>query len=160
MTFSNYNFNLNPFANPFNTRLGPANYSLNPYGQGFKFSSINSNRTDLPDPVMYNQKNQDKLEPPETAAPMTFGTIQNLIDCYSRDKTWSHNETYYDMAQYLSRNYQGLSRKDLEWYEIVNNGNKQLSANMSDEQKKMLADLENAGFFDGQLVEESLNGQK
>lgn len=74
MTFSNYNFNPNPFANPFNTRLGPANYTLNPNGKGFKFSTVNRNSTDLPDPVMYNP-DQNRLEPPESAAPMSFGTF-------------------------------------------------------------------------------------
>ena len=52
MTCSNGSYNLSPLANPFNTRLGPSNYTLNPHSQGRQLAQhgINRARTDLPDP--------------------------------------------------------------------------------------------------------------
>ena len=53
MTFSNGTYNPDPLANPFNTRLGPSNYTLNPNGVGNPFCKMTfSKKTDLPKPIM------------------------------------------------------------------------------------------------------------
>ena len=55
---------------------------------------------------------------------------------------------------------QGLSRNDIEYWNKANIESAKLSANMSDERKKMLADLSASGFFDSKLIEESKNGKE
>ena len=45
MTCSNGSYNPNPLANPFNTRLGPSNYTLNPHGQGRQLPQHAINRS-------------------------------------------------------------------------------------------------------------------
>ena len=45
MTYSNGAFNPVPWANPFNTRLGPSNYSLNPANAGYGRHSFNPHST-------------------------------------------------------------------------------------------------------------------
>ena len=55
MTYANGSFNPHPLANPFNTRLGLANYSLNP--NGMSYIGQNAFRHDpkatLPEAVKY-----------------------------------------------------------------------------------------------------------
>jgi len=49
MTYSNGMFNPHPCANPFNTRLGPSNYSLNPLNPVSRTTVFNSKSKQLPD---------------------------------------------------------------------------------------------------------------
>lgn len=49
MTFSNGQFNPSPLANPFNTRLGPANYTLNPHGTAMKLCFTRNANATLPE---------------------------------------------------------------------------------------------------------------
>lgn len=54
MTFSNGAYNPHPLANPFNTRLGPANYSLNPNGESYHRNIMrNDKNASLPDAMSY-----------------------------------------------------------------------------------------------------------
>lgn len=64
MTFSNGHFNPNPLANPFNTLLGPANYSLNPSNMQSQRMSINTKSTALPDPTPFSGIGSSKLQVP------------------------------------------------------------------------------------------------
>jgi len=56
MTYSNGSYNPNPLANPFNTRLGPANYTLNPHGVSYKQNIFRSDpNAKLPDTIELGQ---------------------------------------------------------------------------------------------------------
>ena len=70
MTFSNGHFNPNPLANPFNTRLGPANYSLNPSNMQPQRMSINTKSSALPDPIPFNGIDSSKLQVPNQDIPL------------------------------------------------------------------------------------------
>lgn len=152
MTFANGQFCPHPLANPFNTRLGPSNYSLNPYSKQFGQQSFNSKSKELPDPIPFgmNGLGQD-LHVPDTTPPMSLQSFQNIIDDYARDKTWDDRQIYLDMMNRLSKNSQGLSRKDIEYWRKVEIESAKLSANMSDEQKEMLEQAKKLGIFDTKL---------
>lgn len=142
MTFANGQFCPHPLANPFNTRLGPSNYSLNPLSRQFGQQSFNSKNKELPD----------------TTPPMSLQSLQSIIDGYARDKTWDDRQTYLDMFNELSKNNQGLSRKDIEYWQKAERESAKLSANMSDEQKEMLEQAKKLGIFDTKLEDdEELN---
>ena len=135
MTFANGQFCPHPLANPFNTRLGPSNYSLNPLSRQFGQQSFNSKNKELPD----------------TTPPMSLQSLQSIIDGYARDKTWDDRQIYLDMMNGLSKNSQGLSRKDIEYWRKAEIESAKLSANMSDEQKEMLEQAKKLGIFDTKL---------
>lgn len=159
MTYSNGSFNPNPFANPFNTRLGPSNWCLNPAGDSYRPNAFRRDpNAKLPDPAPLQQSQE--LHVPDTTPPMSFRQMQSLIDQYSRDKTWNDNNTYSDMLPNSLGINQGLSRNDIEYWNKANIESAKLSANMSDERKKMLSDLSASGFFDSKLIEESKNGKE
>lgn len=142
MTFANGQFCPHPLANPFNTRLGPSNYSLNPLSRQFGQQSFNSKSKELPD----------------ATPPMSLQSLQSIIDGYARDKTWDDRQTYLDMFNELSKNNQGLSRKDIEYWQKAERESAKLSANMSDEQKEMLEQAKKLGIFDTKLEDdEELN---
>jgi len=75
MTYSNGQYNPNPLANPFNTRLGPANYSLNPAGQSYSGNKFNSARKDLPEPTMLGQNANDLHVPDAVEQPMSLTDV-------------------------------------------------------------------------------------
>ena len=139
MTFANGQFCPHPLANPLNTRLGPSNYSLNPASKQFGQFLFNSKNKELPD----------------TAPPMNFQSLQNIIDDYARDKTWDDRQIYLDILNNSSKNNQGLSRKDIEYQQTAEKENAKLSANMSDEQKQMLEQARKLGIFDTKLEDET-----
>ena len=152
MTFANGQFCPHPLANPFNTRLGPSNYSLNPYSKQFGQQSFNSKSKELPDPIPFgmNGLGQD-LHVPDITPPMNLQSLQSIIDDYARDKTWDDRQTYLDMLNGLSKNNQGLSRKDIEYWRKAEIESAKLSASMSDEQKEMLEQAKKLGIFDTKL---------
>ena len=62
------------------------------------------------------------------------------------------------MLNGLSKNNQGLSRKDIEYWQKAEQESAKLSANMSDEQKEMLEQAKKLGIFDTKLEDdEELN---
>ena len=152
MTFANGQFCQHPLANPFNTRLGYSNYSLNPLSRQFGQQSFNSKSKELPDPIPFgiNGLGQD-LHVPDTTPPMSLQSLQSIIDDYARDKTWDDRQIYLDMLNGLSKNNQGLSRKDIEYWRKAEIESAKLSANMSDEQKEMLEQAKKLGIFDTKL---------
>ena len=152
MTYTPAGFDANPLANPFNTRLGPSNYSLNPLSRQFGQQSFNSKNKELPDPIPFgmNGLGQD-LHVPDTTPPMSLQSFQNIIDDYARDKTWDDRQIYLDMMNGLSKNSQGLSRKDIEYWRKAEIESAKLSANMTDEQKEMLEQAKKLGIFDTKL---------
>ena len=156
MTFANGQFCPHPLANPFNTRLGPSNYSLNPLSRQFGQQSFNSKSKELPDPIPFgmNGLGQD-LHVPDTTPPMSLQSFQNIIDDYARDKTWDDKQIYLDMLNRLSKNNQGLSRKDIAYWRKAEIESAKLSANMTDEQKEMLEQAKKLGIFDTKLQDAS-----
>lgn len=152
MTFANCQFCQHPLANPFNTRLGYSNYSLNPYSKQFGQQSFNSKSKELPDPIPFgmNGLGQD-LHVPDTTPPMSLQSFQNIIDDYARGKTWDDRQIYLDMINGLSKNSQGLSRKDIEYWRKAEIESAKLSANMTNEQKEMLEQAKKLGIFDTKL---------
>ena len=156
MTFANGQFCSHPLANPLNTRLGPSNYSLNPTNKQFGQFLFNGKNKELPDPIPFesNMAGQD-LHVPDTAPPMNFQSLQNIIDDYARDKTWDDRQIYLDILNNSSKNNQGLSRKDIEYQQTAEKENAKLSANMSDEQKQMLEQAKKLGIFDTKLEDET-----
>lgn len=154
MTFANGQFCPHPLANPFNTRLGPSNYSLNPASKQFGQQSFNSKSKDLPDPIPFgsNGLGQD-LHVPDSTPPMSLQSLQNIIDSYARDKTWDDRQIYLDMLDGISKNIQGLSRKDIEYWKNAEKKSAELYASMTDEQKAMLEQMKKLGMFDTKLEE-------
>lgn len=158
MTFANGQFCPHPLANPFNTRLGPSNYSLNPLSRQFGQQSFNSKNKELPDPIPFSMNPGQDLHVPDSTPPMSLQSLQSIIDSYARDKTWDDRQTYLDMFNELSKNNQGLSRKDIEYWQKAERESAKLSANMSDEQKEMLEQAKKLGIFDTKLEDdEALN---
>lgn len=158
MTFANGQFCPHPLANPFNTRLGPSNYSLNPLSRQFGQQSFNSKNKKLPDPIPFGMNPGQDLHVPDATPPMSLQSLQSIIDGYARDKTWDDRQTYLDMFNELSKNNQGLSRKDIEYWQKAERESAKLSANMSDEQKEMLEQAKKLGIFDTKLEDdEELN---
>lgn len=152
MTFSNGGWNPNPLANPLNTRLGPSNYSLNPKNPAYSRTVFNSSCKQLPEPIPYGQDSQ-ALQLPDTTPMMSFQSLQNIIDDYARDKTWDDRQLYLDILNGVTRSSQGLSRKDIEYWQNAERKSAELCANMSDEQKEMLEQLKKLGIFDTKLEE-------
>lgn len=142
MTFSNGQYNPNPLANPFNTRLGPSNYSLNPAGQSYSGNKFNSSCKDLPDPTMLGQNANDLHVPDAIERPMSLADIQGVLDSYAANKTWNDRDIYTLNSNSLDNN-NGLSRKDIDYWNDANAKSKELSDNMSDEQKQMMAEINN-----------------
>lgn len=158
MTFANGQFCPHPLANPFNTRLGPSNYSLNPLSRQFGQQSFNSKNKELPDPIPFSMNPGQDLHVPDATPPMSLQSLQSIIDGYARDKTWDDRQTYLDMFNELSKNNQGLSRKDIEYWQKAERESAKLSANMSNEQKEMLEQAKKLGIFDTKLEDdEELN---
>ena len=158
MTFANGQFCPHPLANPFNTRLGPSNYSLNPLSRQFGQQSFNSKNKELPDPIPFSMNPGQDLHVPDATPSMSLQSLQSIIDGYARDKTWDDRQTYLDMFNELSKNNQGLSRKDIEYWQKAERESAKLSANMSDEQKEMLEQAKKLGIFDTKLEDdEELN---
>lgn len=138
MTFSNGTYNPNPLANPFNTRLGPSNYTLNPNGIGNPFCKMTfSKKTDLPKPVMLGQQQGPSL--PQQQMSMKDFLMAEMSRYSSGQMEW-RNEDIYRMPTSPKEN--GMSKKDIEYWKHAEEETKKLEANMSDEQKKMLADLD------------------
>ena len=139
MTYSNGSFNPNPLANPFNTRLGPSNYSLNPAGQSYiGDKGFNSKSKDLPDPVMLGQQSQNDLHTPVSDQPMRLSELQGLIDSYAAGKTWNDRE-----INRLDATDNQIDQKSAAYWKEVDKKTQVALSSMSDEQKEMLADLEN-----------------
>ena len=158
MTFANGQFCPHPLANPFNTRLGPSNYSLNPLSRQFGQQSFNSKNKELPDPIPFSMNPGQDIHVPDSTPPMSLQSLQSIIDGYARDKTWDDRQTYLDMFNELSKNNQGLSRKDIEYWQKAERESAKLSANMSDEQKELLEQAKKLGIFDTKLEDdEELN---
>ena len=116
------------------------------------YNLFNSKSKELPDPIPFgmNGLGQD-LHVPDTTPPMSLQSFQNIIDDYARDKTWDDRQIYLDMMNGLSKNSQGLSRKDIEYWRKAEIESAKLSANMSDEQKEMLEQAKKLGIFDTKL---------
>lgn len=138
MTFSNGTYNPDPLANPFNTRLGPSNYTLNPNGVGNPFCKMTfSKKTELPKPVMLGQ--QQSLQLPQQQISMK-DFLQIEMSRYANGRMDWKNEDIYRMPTSPKEN--GMTKKDIEYWKHAEEESKKLEANMSDEQKEMLADLD------------------
>lgn len=138
MTFSNGGYNPNPLGNAFNTRLGPANYSLNPNGQSHS-KGFSSDNKSLPDPVMLNDPNgpQNELHVPHgNEPPFTLAQLQGIVDDYANGKQWDDREIHR-----LDSTGVQIDRKSAAYWERVNAENNKALSSMTDEQKKMLDDI-------------------
>lgn len=137
MTYSNGSYNPNPLANPFNTRLGPANYTLNPNGIGNPFCKMTfSKKTDLPKPVMLGQQQGPEL-PQQQISMKDF--LQIEMSRYANGAMdWKNSEIYKLPSKPTEV---GMSQKDIAYWKHAEEESKKLEANMSDEQKEMLADI-------------------
>lgn len=157
MTFSNGSFNRSPLANPFNTRLGPANFTLNPRGTARKAVQFNPDCTDLPLPQPYDPSQQEQLHVPQAQAPhMSMQSIQNIIDDYAKQKTWDDRQINQLPAN--GKQASALDKKSQDYWKKADEESKKLSASMSDEQKKMLADLDSGKLFPMPKLEEVDDG--
>lgn len=135
-TYSNGQYNPNPLANPFNTRIY-GNYSLNPCSPLHLSKMFNPTNKNLPDPVQPAVE-QNELHTPTQDIPFSLNALQGIVDQYSADKTWNDSEIYS-----LHSNSNTLSKKDIEYWQNAEIKTNELSMNMSDEQKQMLSNLEN-----------------
>ena len=80
--------------------------------------------------------------------PLSFSSIQNIINDYAQQKTWNDREIYSlhgDMT---------VDKKSIEYWKYANEQNKKMLDNLTDEQKKMLAEL-NDLFPKSRLEDES-----
>lgn len=148
MTFSNGQFNPHPLANPFNTRIGPANYSLNPCSKQFVSVGFNSKNKALPRPVMLGEKPKDECQVPNSSMPMRLADIQAILNMYSANQTWNDRQIY----SLNQQSEQKLSKQDIEYWEKAEEESKKLLDNLSREQKEMLAGLSN--FFPASKLED------
>lgn len=80
-------------------------------------------------------------------------SIQNIIDDYAKQKTWDDREIYkFNTPQ--DKASQQVDKKSQEYWKKADEESKKLSASMSDEQKKMLADLDSGKLFPMSKLEE------
>lgn len=134
MTYSNGQYNPDPLANPFNTRIY-GNYSLNPYSPLHVNKLFNSKNKNLPDPIQ-SEFEQNELHTPTQDIPFSLNDFQNIVDQYSSNKTWNDSEIYS-----LDSNSNMLSEKDIEYWQNAEIKTNELSNNMSEEQKQMMAEI-------------------
>ena len=149
--------NPHPLANPFNTRLGPSNYSLDPRGQSYIGNAFNSSRKDLPDPTPAGQINFNDLHVPDTT-PISRHPLADwnqLVQDYSRNHVWDDSEIYSLNSTNKSRIDQGLSRNDIEYWDMVKRESDRLLSSMSPEQQQMLANMEKSDLFKTNFIDES-----
>lgn len=104
MTFSNGTFSSHPLANPFNSRLGPSNYTFNQFGQSFRSHNVTiKSHVELPDPVMLNdmqaQSNSRSLEVPNQLDYAQPGPNLDIVALKTRYKNSyiDSNGTMYDL---------------------------------------------------------------
>lgn len=135
-TYSNGQYNPNPLANPFNTRIY-GNYSLNSCSPLHVNKLFNPKNKNLPDPIQ-PEFEQNELHTPTQDIPFSLNDFQNIADQYSSNKTWNDSEIYS-----LDSNPNVLSKKDIEYWQNAEIKTNELSMNMSDEQKQMMNDLVN-----------------
>ena len=135
-TYSNGQYNPDPLANPFNTRIY-GNYSLNPCSPLHVNKLFNSKNKNLPDPIQPDFE-QNELHTPTQDIPFSLNNFQNIVDQYSSNKAWNDSEIYS-----LDSNSNILSKKDIEYWQNAEIKTNELSNNMSEEQKQMLVNLEN-----------------
>ena len=86
--------------------------------------------------------------PHSNEMPLSFSSIQNIINDYAQQKTWNDREIYSlhgDMT---------VDKKSIEYWKYANEQNKKMLDNLTDEQKKMLAEL-NDLFPKSRLEDES-----
>lgn len=135
-TYSNGQYNPNPLANPFNTRIY-GNYSLNPCSPMHTGKMFNPNVKSLPEPKPIAE--QDELHAPMQDIPISLNALQGFADSYAANKTWNDDEIY--SLDY--GNSTQLSKRDIEYWKEAEIKTAELSSNMSDEQKQMLSNLAN-----------------
>lgn len=139
MTFSNGIYNPDPLANPFNTRLGPSNYTLNPNGMGNPFCKMTfSKKTDLPKPVMLGDRQQNLQVPQQQMSMKDF--LQIEMSRYTNGRMDWNDRDIYRMPTKPAENE--MTQKDIAYWKHAEEESKKLEANMSDEQKQMLVDLD------------------
>lgn len=134
MTYSNGQYNPDPLANPFNTRIY-GNYSLNPCSPLYVNKLFNSKNKNLPDPIQ-PEFEQNELHTPTQDIPFSLNDFQNIADQYSSNKTWNDSEIYS-----LDSNSNMLSKKDIEYWQNAEIKTNELSNNMSEKQKQMMAEI-------------------
>jgi hypothetical protein len=76
------------------------------------------------------------LHTPAQDIPFSLNALQGIVDQYSADKTWNDSEIYS-----LHSNSNTLSKKDIEYWQNAEIKTNELSMNMSDEQKQMMAEI-------------------
>ena len=136
MTYSNEMFNPHPCANPFNTRLGPSNYSLNPFNPVSQMNVFNSKSKQLPDPKPAQIVDSKSLKPPDTAPPMSIGQMLMAIDQhYSDNCTWRDSE-----IMQFQPSSKGMPGEQTAYQKHAEAESKKMEASMTPEQKKMLDD--------------------
>ena len=106
-TYSNGQYNPDPLANPFNTRIY-GNYSLNPCSPLHVNKLFNSKNKNLPNPIQPDFE-QNELHTPIQDIPFSLNDFQNIADQYSSSKIWNNFEIYS-----LDSNSNTLSKKDIE----------------------------------------------
>ena len=126
MTFSNNFKSSDPLANPLNARqLAQCQ------------NAFNSKRKDLPPPIMLGQQQGPHL--PQRQLSMKDFLMAEMSRYSSGQMEW-RNEDIYRMPTSPKEN--GMSKKDIEYWKHAEEETKKLEANMSDEQKDMLANLD------------------
>ena len=139
MTFSNGQFNPHPLANPFNTRIGPANYSLNSYSDQCLRAGFNSKTKELPRPIMLGENPRNDCSVPNSSMPLRLADIQAILNTYSANQTWNNNEIY-SLSQ---QSVQKLTKQDIEYWNKAKEESEKMLNNLSQKQKEMLAELSN-----------------
>lgn len=126
MTFSNNFRSSDPLANPLNARQ-----------RAQCQNAFNSKRKDLPPPIMLGQQQGPQL--PQRQMSMKDFLMAEMSRYSSGQMEW-RNEDIYRMPTSPKEN--GMTKKDIEYWKHAEEETKKLEANMSDEQKNMLADLD------------------
>lgn len=184
MTYSNGQFNPNPFANPFNTRFA-GNYSLNPVKQ--QLPIINTKKLEVPnqdvpsgdqtgkqgfignssifrchDGTIVDYKTGKILSTPDNPASQYWGN-QNLEIRHSM-QSWNDEDQSLDQLinkindYYDNRNIPIqqaiIDQKSAAYWLKAQEEAEKLKSQMSDEQKKMIDDFEKH-FPKSKFIEES-----
>ena len=138
MTCSNGSFNPHPLANPFNTRLGPSNTSLNPASPSYghlKFSR-NPNAT-LPSGRTVMTRSEAPQSAPIPNLLVTRNGNMLSITSGMGSSEWNDRE-----IMSLDSPEVGLSREDIAYANWVSEMDRKLKKSMTPEQKRILADVE------------------
>jgi hypothetical protein len=139
MTSSNGFFNPNPLANPFNTRLGPSNISFNPANPSFSTQKFVRN----PNASLPMRQSFPKPSPQPAYSSQLGGLLVTrngnrlTLTSGTGSSEWNDRE-----LMTFDVNRGGLSSEDIAYASKIKKLDDMLRNSMTDEQKKLLADVE------------------